>query len=277
MSIQKITFKGVLSYLATKKSTVWNMVFQASQFDTLDFSSNVTYGHLTLNLGPNATRDMELFDDHVYFKIRKHGIVQEMSIPYTALMIIQDPDDAAESMPWPYFLDHGDELEPEPMTGEEYAIQRMAELGIKITPEQIRAHADEMHRSAPDMFDDQGRVNLFALSEKAQRHREANPTLEERMKKSNMTVIEGGKTKVIATLPWIDEVYRAKLAAREAKEIIAKNVDTQAESIRSDGSKGNSAFFPDLDVSKCQFPVKRTVRPDWLKVIEGGKNAGVPR
>lgn len=314
MSIEKITFEGVLNWLATKAGTRWNMVFQASQFDSQEFSDQLNFGQLTLNLSPNATRDMELFEDYIYFKIRKHGIVQEMTIPYTALMIIQDPDDPADSMAWPFFLDHGDDFVQEPMTAEEYAISRMAELGVTITPEQMKEHAAAMHELSPDLFDKDGNLDVFALSAKAKRRSDTvepvaddelksfnfrTPTfdqlmagfkfpgdsasndtvvnhgktgsLAERMEKSNMTVIEGGKSKVIATLPWIDEVYRAKRAAREAKQVAGRNVETQAEAIRSDGSKGNSAFFPGLDVTKCHFPVKRIERPSWLKVVDGGK------
>lgn len=271
MTIQKITFQGVLNHLATRQGTRWHMVFQASQFDVRDFGDLVEFGHLTLNLSPSATRDMQLTDTHIYFKIRKHGIVQEMYIPYTALMIIQDPDDPAASMAWPYFLDHGDDFEPSPMTGEEYAIQRMAEMGVTITPEQMAEHAAKMHAMAPDLFGADGSVNVMALAAKAQSVRK--PTLQERMAERGMSVIHGDGAKVVASLPWIDEVHRAKQARRAAQAMDDKNAVVVGEEIRSDGSKGNSVFFPDLDVSKCYFPTKRIARPEWLKVIDGGKDA----
>lgn len=271
MSIQKITFQGVLNHLATKQGTRWHMVFQSSQFDVQDFGDLVDFGHLTLNLSPSATRDMQLTDTHIYFKIRKHGVVQEMYIPYTALMIIQDPDDPAASMAWPYFLDHGDEFEEEPMTGEAYVIQRMAELGFPITPEQLAEHSAKMHALAPDLINADGSVDVMALAAKAKSVRK--PTLHERMAERGMSVIHGDGAKVVASMPWIDEVHRAKQVRRAAQVMDDKNSIVAGEEIRSDGSKGNSVFFPDLDVSKCHFQTKRIARPEWLKVIEGGKNA----
>lgn len=308
MSIQKITFEGVLNYLATKKGTAWNMLFQASQFDVRDFGDLVNFGHLKLNLSPMATRDMELFEDHIYFKIRKHGIVQEMNIPYTALMIIQDPDDPSQSMPWPYFLDHGDDytpdeeeaifgemakelkeltphvvelpntgvklelkvptLEQHQRSGEEYAIKRLAELGINITPEQMQEHARKMHESMPEIFDAKGNVDLIALANKAQPVRK--PTLSERIEARGWTVIEGGNVQAKASMPFIDEVHRAKQARREQLAKLAPDGEVVV-SVRSDGSNGNSVFFPDLDVSKCYFPTSRKRFPSWMTVIQGGK------
>lgn len=267
MSIQKITFSAVLDYLATKNGTRWNMVFQASQFDLNDFSDSVNYGNLTLNLSPNATRDMQLSDTHIYFKIRKHGIPQEMYIPYTALMIIEDPDDPSASMAWPYFLDHGDDYVPD-----ESAYTHTVELpnsGIKVQLK-VPSLSDftEMGKSASNVVQFPG--GTVHIGEEIQM--EPRKTLQERMAERGMSVIEGGGVKVLATIPWIDEVHRAKQARREAKALDDKNADVISEPIRSDGSKGNSVFFPDLDVSKCYFPIKRTVRPEWLKVIDGGKN-----
>lgn len=314
MSIQKITFEGVLNYLATKKGTAWNMVFQASQFDVRDFGGSVDYDLLTLNLSPIATRDMQLYDDHIYFKIRKHGIVQEMNIPYTALMIIQDPDDPAQSMPWPYFLDHGEDytpgeediifdemakelneltphvvelpntgvklelhaptIEQHRQSGEEYTLKRLAELGINITPEQLKEHAQKLHESMPELCGADGKLDLVAVASKAKRVNP--PTLLERIEARGWTVIEGGRNPMTASLPWIDETYRAKREARAARELLGNNeaVSTNVD-IRSDGSKGNSMYFPNLDVSNCYFVSRRTQRPSWMVVIEGGKNVAV--
>ncbi len=113
MSIQKDAFKSILNHLATKQGSCWNMTFEASQFDLKDFEDSVSYGHITLNLSMRATSAMQLFDDHIYFKVRKHGIEQELSIPYTALMVIHDPDNNGPATEWPYFV-AGARFEPKP-------------------------------------------------------------------------------------------------------------------------------------------------------------------
>ena len=103
-------------------------------------------------------------------------------------------------------------------------------------------------------------------------------TLETRVRDRHWTVIEGGKAKVEASMPWIDVVYREKLARREAAElakdklIIGNEMKSTQPEIRSDGSTGESSFFPDLDVAKCTWPGKRTPRPDWMTVVKGGEH-----
>lgn len=313
MSIQRLTFEGILNYLSTKKGTVWNMVFQASQLELEDFNDSITYGNITLNLSPNATCDMKCYDDHVYFKMRKHGIVHEIMAPYTALMIIQDPDDPSESMAWPYFLDHGDDYIPDEPdrksnvfhlpnsgikvelrvptladynnlkldnvihfpggsahVGEEIQMDKPLTLGELIKANQQAAFAKQF----PDLVGNDGNIDPGKVYEKSQSMRE--PTLLERIELRGWKVIEGGGHKPEASMPFIDEVYRAKRAKRESDAALAK-ITVNAEvklggfEIRSDGSNGNSVYFPDLDVSKCHFPVRRINRPTWVSVIEGGK------
>ncbi|ABY63173.1 SspB domain-containing protein [Pseudomonas phage 201phi2-1] len=371
MSIQRITFEGVLNWLSTKQSDKWHMVFQASQFDLNDFVDSVSFGHLTLNLSPNATRDMALYDEHIYFKICKHGIPQEMMIPYTALMIIQDPDDPSGSMPWPYFLDHGEDYTPDedeeldqgtvvkksnvielPNSGvklelriptlEDYnnlnfdnvlqfpkkdadgelpSAEEIAELNQLMSDNGMDINLVEFKRNDKGEFEvslslndnpvvewdgkdkhlkqlsdnlpkglvsDDGIIDVVKLASKAQRLAlAAPPTLQQRMAERGMSVIIGGAKPAEASMPFIDEVYRAK---RERREAIQKAADealfkeralpagttlgemlqSPGMTIRSDGSKGNSVFFPDLDVRKCYFHTRRIVRPEWLQVHEGG-------
>lgn len=317
MSIQRLTFEGILNYLSTKKGTVWNMVFQASQLELEDFNDAITYGNITLNLSPNATRDMQCFDDHVYFKMRKHGIVYEINAPYTALMIIEDPDDRSQSMAWPYFLDHGDDYipdEPErdtnvfylPNSGVkvELRVPTLADYnnlnldnviqfpgGVGYKGEEIPAagpltlgdlikanQAKAMSKQFPELVGNDGLIDPEKVHAKAQEARE--PTLLERIELRGWTVIEGGNQKPVASIPFIDEVYRAKQAKRElanADKLVLGNTmihvpeTNKVDNIRSDGSNGNSVYFPDLDVSKCYFPVRRINRPTWVSVIEGGK------
>ena len=267
MSIQKITFASVLAYLATKRGTRWNMVFQSSQFELKGFSDSVNYGNLTLNLSPSATQDMHLSDTHIYFKICKHGIPQEMYIPYTALMIVQDPDDPAASLQWPFYLDHGDDYTPD-MTD----VSNVFGLPVQGTKVELKAP------SLNDLIEISTRQNNVVhfpggrTTVGKQIKMDPRKTLQERMAERGMSVINGGDVKVHATIPWIDEVYHAKQARRETKALNAKNAVVVSEPIRSDGSKGNSVFFPDLDVSKCYFQSKRITRPVWLDVINGGKD-----
>ena len=108
-------------------------------------------------------------------------------------------------------------------------------------------------------------------------------TLETRVRDRHWTVIEGGKAKPEVSMPWIDVIYREKLARREAAEKEKDSLtfgqvsfvpwdevaNKPAFEIRSDGSKGESVFFPDLDVAKCTWPGKRTPRPDWMTVHKG--------
>lgn len=95
-------------------------------------------------------------------------------------------------------------------------------------------------------------------------------SLETKMRDRHWTVIEGGKQKPQASMPWIDVVYREKLARREALEKLAPTDEFIAQQqIRSDGSTGESCFFPNLDVTKCTWPGKRKARPSWLKVFAG--------
>lgn len=245
------------------------MVFQASQLELEDFNDNITYGHITLNLSPSATRDMQCFDDHVYFKMRKHGIEHEITAPYTALMIIQDPDDPMLSMPWPYFMDHGDDYIPDEPTTPSNVVY-LPNSGVKV---ELRVPT----------LEDLNKMNLdnvihfpggsAHVGEEIQMERPL--TLVERIEQRGWTVIEGGNRRPEASMPFIDEVYRAKLAKRESAAKLAKitmndEVKLGEFEIRSDGSNGNSAYFPDLDVSKCRFPVGRMTRPVWLTVIEGG-------
>jgi len=356
MSIQRITFEGVLNWLSTKNGPKWHMVFQASQFELNDFADSVNFGHLTLNLSPNATRDMQLTDEHIYFKICKHGIPQEMLIPYTALMIIQDPDDPSGSMPWPYFLDHGDDYTPDedeelehgtvvkksnavelpnsgiklelrvptledyknlnfdnviqfpkqPSDGDLPTAEEIAELnklmsdnGMDINLVDFKRNdqgelevsvslndnpvvewdgkEDHLKRLSDNLpkglVTPDGTIDVVKLASKSQRLAlAAPPTLQQRMAERGMSVIVGGAKPVEASMPFIDEVYRAKRERREqlAKLTMSAESGTMDTGIRSDGSKGNSAFFPDLDVRKCHFHTRRIVRPDWLQVHEGG-------
>lgn len=97
-------------------------------------------------------------------------------------------------------------------------------------------------------------------------------SLDIKIRDRRWVVIEGGKSPKKASMPWIDEVYREKRERREALERLMPTMDElPVPEIRSDGASGESAFFPDLDVSKCVFPTKRVARPVWLTVINGGK------
>lgn len=114
-------------------------------------------------------------------------------------------------------------------------------------------------------------------------------TVETKMRDRHWTVIEGGKAKPVASMPWIDVIYREKLARREAAEKLKESltfgqiaylpcdeegnlIGCKRSEIRSDGSNGESSFFPNLDVAKCTWPGKRVPRPDWLIVVKGGEH-----
>lgn len=270
MSIQRLTFEGILNYLSTKKGTVWNMVFQASQLGLEDFNDSITYGNITLNLSPNATRDMQCFDDHVYFKMRKHGIVHEVNAPYTALMIIQDPDDPMLSMAWPYFMDYGDDYIPDEPTQPDHVVH-LPNSGLT-----VKLRVPTLENLTKMNLDNVIHYPGGSAHVGEEIQMDKPLTLLERIAQRGWTVIEGGNQKPEASMPFIDEVYRAKQAKRESDVALAK-IAMNAEvklcgiEIRSDGSNGNSVYFPDLDVSKCYFPVRRINRPTWVSVIEGGK------
>lgn len=287
MSIQKITFKGILDHLATKKSRHWLMTFQASQFNTFDFEGAVTHGQLNLNLGPDAIGKLELYEDSFSFACRRHGITHHLTIPYTAIMFIKDPD-TSEFYQWPYYLDHGDDA---PYVDEDLVDDgfdgdvNYIDFNNPLTPEQLskpsgtvhpfmsKADLKKLQESLPGLFNANGAVDILNLAKHATRlSTQRELTIAEKVGLRSWAVIEGGKTNTPASIPHIDEIHRAKQAKRELETKLAKvNLSSEPKEIRSDGSDGKSVFFPDLDVSKCYFPTRKTARPEWLTVITGSK------
>lgn len=248
MSVQKIVFQAMLNHLATKQSPKWHVHLQASQFKLNGFADSTNQGMLILNIGPMATRNMELHDDHFSFNNRKHGVEQFMEIPYTAIMIIQDPDDISQSIPWPYFLDHGDEY-----------INPNVEAASNVI--EFKRPVKEIIPDYLDFGHGTPKVKEVVVAEPKKRERK-------------WTVIEGGRSNLpSASMPFIDEVHRAKQARRErdASYMKAPEDVTSQPNRKSDGNDGTSVFFPDLDVSKCYFATKRIERPEWMTVHQGGK------
>lgn len=312
MSIQKHTFEGVLNYLATKESPKWHIYLQASQFELNGFKDSTNFGTLCLNFGPHATRNMVCHDDCVTFNTMKHGIEQFMSVPYTAMMFIQDPDNPNAMLPWPYYLDHGDDS-PEvpdnviPFTPRE-AWDTANGISNKLAKDYLDAPGLKTHsdgaqvidmvefkatRQSPEertisllkeqgLVDDNGNLDLIALAQKAApiraKAKDEQPlTIQEKIAMRNWSVIEGGNQKPEASMPFFDEIYHAKRERRESDMKLAKinlnaELGTHPKALRSDGNDGTSVFFPDLDVSKCYFPTKRIERPSWMTVINGGKD-----
>lgn len=271
-TIQAITFKGCLDFLATLDNPKWHVVFQASQFDPKGFANSVqpVTGMLTLNIGPLATRNMQLQDKHFEFNTKLQGIEYFLQIPYTAVMEFLIPT-TGMFMHFPYFLDHGDldpeDLEIDSSEDDTDDIVLASSLLDKLDTGKLSPNAGFMlgGNFIPTLYN-------FPKIEVP----EPKLSTLEKAGLRNWVVVEGGnKPKHQATMPFIDEVHRAKQQRREEQADMDKFIEQHdlkaTAAIRSDGSDGKSAFFPDLDVTKCYFKTKKVERPSWMTVHQGGK------
>lgn len=311
--MKRIAFSALLDWFVEIDAKRWNVYVQGTQFDVKEYASAVQLhsGMLLLNLSANATRNFTCDDEGFSFKSRINGVEVFLEIPYTAVFAAVHPDTGIPNM-YPFFEDYGDmdPIETVDVLGTPVAkynvvtlphseISRSFELNLNKELQQllkdnpnmsvIFSPSDDVNNDATCVLGKLGHYNDGQLgtgpmasigSPATVEPTPVEPTVEERVTQRRWRVIEGGKQKVEATMPWIDEVYRAKRDRREAaqadKFIIGNSIPhvpdgKEFKAIRSDGNDGTSSFFPDLDVAKCVFYVKPTPRPEWMTVLEGGK------
>lgn len=309
----KLTFKALLDWFLELNAQKWYIHVQACQFDVKDYAPyvNPETGMLILNISGAATRGFDTQDDHFSFYSRVKGKEVFLEVPYSAVFLAIDPDTGIPNL-FPFYEEHADDTVPpeeELVMGTPVRNEHVVDLphsGLRVTlkaptlgdlhdlserlgktkgvePIDIKRDNNVVYMDFGKSQENDARAILgpmLGIGNRAASVDETAPpkelTLAERVGMRKWVVIEGGRQKPQASMPFIDEVYRAKQERREMELKLAKiNLNTEIgatpKEIRSDGSDGTSAFFPDLDVSKCYFPRKRTERPAWLVVIQGGK------
>lgn len=311
--MKELCFKALMEWFVQQNASRWNIHVQASQFDVKDYAPyvNEITGMLILNISANATRNFNTDTEGFSFMSRVNGKEVFLEVPYTAVFVAVDPDTGIPNL-FPYYEDHdGMDLMPvdtEEVMGTPVQKGHVVELphsGIKVqlkTPTlgDILDISQGKTKGAPThevIHDGDNKVIRVTFGNKEPVENDAKaimgvmqylgkpvevvkpipePTVTERVTQRHWRVIQGGKGKTETTMPYIDEVYRAKRDKREQEEQLAKinmnaEIGTSKPEIRSDGSDGTSAFFPDLDVSKCTFVTKPIDRPEWMTVVQGGR------
>jgi stringent starvation protein B len=282
----KLTFKALLDWFLELNARKWYIHVQACQFDVKDYAPYVSpeTGMLILNISGAATRGFDTHEDHFSFYSRVKGKEVFLEVPYSAVFLAIDPDTGIPNL-FPFYEEHADDIEPPgysvPTIGD---LKDLSELFSKtkgIQPSDIKLKNDKSNVVYLDFGKpaDEAKAILgpmFGIGNRVTQEPEGTTpkelTLAERVGLRNWVVIDGGRQKPKASMPFIDEVYRAKQERREQLEKLMPTPEfTERFELRSDGSEGKSVFFPDLDVSKCYFPRKRIERPSWMVVIQGGE------
>lgn len=279
--IQRLTFKALVDWLEEIKSTKRHIMVQASQVKLGAMVAEVSpaTGLICLSINPRAISELQLHDDCIKFTCGYKQLPVHLKIPYTAILLVAG--DAYRTNHYPYFEDHGSdymEFQNEPDDGPHLNTsgsgweQKFDRLPPGVV-DGTMYHGTPGKSTVPTIGD----LTKF-FDDSLEPKRIGKDTLVEKMSDRRWTVIEGGRTSVKpeGSSPFIDEIHRARRERREKERLLAK-INLSGESgqidsdIRLDGSKGTSAFFPNLDPSKCVFPGRRVKRPAWVKVINGGK------
>ena len=309
--MKEICFKALMDWFVEQNASKWYVHVQASQFDVKEYAPfvNEVTGMLILNISANATRNFSTDEVGFSFLSRVNGKEIFLEVPYTAIFVAVDPDTGIPNL-FPYFEDHGDmdieTPETEEVLGTPIMKDHVVELpnsGIKLQlkvptladladmPDIIKNttgyRAADIVRDADnkvirvtfgkqDPVQNDAKAILGQMAYLGKPPEEPAPTVTERVTQRHWRVIQGGKGKTEVTMPYIDTVYRAKRDKREREEQLAKinmnaEIGVSKPEIRSDGSDGTSSHFPDLDVSKCTFVTKPIERPEWMNVVQGGK------
>lgn len=306
----KLTFKALLDWFLELNAQKWYIHVQACQFDVKDYATyvNPETGMLILNISGAATRGFDTHDDHFSFYSRVKGKEVFLEVPYSAVFLAIDPDTGIPNM-FPFYVEHADDIYPpeeELLHGTPIRKEHVVDLphsGLTLTMKTptlgdlsdlterlgktkgVEPVDLKLNRNDNVVYLDFGKPQdeakailgpMFGIGNRTTQKPEVSApkelTLAERVGLRNWIVIEGGRNKPKASMPFIDEVYRAKRERREQLEKLMPTPEfTESFELRSDGSEGKSVFFPDLDVSKCYFPRKRIERPSWMLVIQGGK------
>jgi stringent starvation protein B len=245
-------------------------------------------GNHLIRFGNNTSQEMEPLSDEEVEALRADILARakpDMAIPDSVVKVLNfDGNPVEVKIPTMAELDELNKLWREQgmsIQADGFTVGPDGKLVVRAsTLNDSVIHVDFKGNSVPTFDGDATILNFPGKSEikieepKLLKH----DTLETRVRDRHWTVIEGGKTKPEATMPWIDTVYREKRARREAAEltkdkmVIGNEMKSTQPEIRSDGSTGESSFFPNLDVSKCTWPGKRKARPEWLTVHKGGEH-----
>ena len=310
--MKELCFKALMDWFVSQNASRWFIHAQASQFDVKDYAPyvNEITGMVILNISANATRDFSTNSEGFSFKSRIKGKEVFLEVPYSAVFVAVDPDTGIPNL-FPYFEDHGDMDIETPETEEvlgtpvlkDPTVVELPHSGIKVqlkvptlaevldisqgktkgapTSEVVRDGDNKVIRvtfGKQDEASNDAKAILGPMTYLGKHSEEPKPepTVTERVTQRHWRVIQGGKGKQEPTMPYIDEVYRAKRDKREREEQLAKvtmnaEIGVSKPEIRSDGSDGKSSHFPDLDVSKCAFVTKPIERPEWMSVVQGGK------
>lgn len=277
-NLHRNTFSGLLDWFLENEADRWLIHVQACQFDVGDYADKISpiTGFLTLNISGVATRNFEMYDDYFSFSSMLNGKEVHLEIPYSAVFAGINPYNG-EPLLFPYFKDI---LDPEPkMPPKQYTAvfneNRKVTLNIP-TLEDIKSMM-ERDVDGSKGFSHYGKATtgpMVSIGGPAKNH--PGQTLREKMEQRHWHIIRGGKQKVATELPFVDTAYRIKRDKREAEQSEKNTVkpapaEPKVRELRSDGADGISSHFPDLDVSKCAFHTNPIPRPDWMTVIEGGK------
>lgn len=230
----KEAFKNILDFLANSGTTDWRMVFQASQFEVYDFENAVSFDELMLNISPTAVRNMELMDDSFSFDCRKHGIDQKLTIPYSSIIAIKDPN-SDNFFAWPYFN-----------TKPKEEIQPDVPNKVALTSKLNEVFNPEKSESTPKS--DKKTIILDEVKQRGWR------------------IIEGGGNSTPGMPSPLELIHQSRKEKREMDAKLAKVVTTTNKTNIVIETK--SEFFPDLDVTKCYFPKQKVKRPEWLAVVK---------
>lgn len=310
-----LTFKALLDWFSEQNASKWIIHVQATQFDPMEYAGSVepNTGILCLNISPSATREFDMDDTSFWFKSMVRGVPVFLVIPYTAVMFAVDPTTGIPNV-FPFFEDWGDmegadEVESLPPTIDPTESKFSPELILSLNKTWVEQgfgfqllglETDENGETIATIIpiepvdeDAPYSAKMIPFPNRKQEDPKllTHDTLEKRIMDRHWTVIEGGKQKAVASMPWIDVVYREKLARREAQRlnndrlVLGNEMKSTNPDDPEDLRFGQVFYYPcdedgtlydptkpiKLDVTKCTWATKSIQRPSWMKVITGGK------